>query len=135
MTKSRIALALIFAAPAPAVAGQIEGAGEPVTAETAIAIQRRQVVEGAGIDCRASADDIVVCGRRDLDRDRATLAAQRLPGDRVALDPGEASSGLQAMSAGTRSCAESRQCGAFIDFVKAGTVLLKIGKQILDPDD
>lgn len=133
MTKSRIALALILA-PAPAVAGQAEEAGEALTAEQAIETQRRQLVEGSGIDCRASGDEIVVCGRRE-DRERAALAARSAPGARTALGPGEPPSGREAMNAGTRSCAESRQCGAYIDFIKAGRVLVKIGKHLLDPDD
>ncbi|TFI57465.1 hypothetical protein E2493_14745 [Sphingomonas parva] len=115
--------------PAPAAADP-----PAISAEAAISRQRDQLLDGSGIGCRRGGDEeIVVCGSRNDDRE--PLAAQRVPGERVHLLPSEPPSALAAMSAGERSCAESRACGATIDFLKAGKVLVKIGKHILGDDD
>ena len=136
MTKSRMALVLFAFASVPAWSAPLPGETAEITAEQAIERQRRLLVQGTGIDCRAGVgEEIVVCGRREADRERGALAGQRDPGARTSLLPGEAPSGLAAMGAGDQSCAESRRCGAYVDFLKAGKILYKIGEHLLGRDD
>lgn len=136
MTKSRMALALFVAVPTPVPAAPPLVQEPEITAEQAIEKQRRLLVEGSGIDCaRGGGEEIVVCGRRGPERDREALAGQVVAGARVGLLPGEPASGLAAMSAGDRTCAESRRCGAYVDFFKVGKVLYKLGEHLLGRDD
>ena len=136
MTKSRMALALLVFASTPAWSVPLPGETAEITAEQAIERQRRLLVQGTGIDCRSGdGEEIVVCGRRGADREREALADQRAPGARTSLLPGEAPSGFAAISAGDQSCAESRRCGAYVDFLKAGKVLYKIGEHLLGRAD
>jgi hypothetical protein len=135
MAKSRMVALLVLVASEASALAAAPGADGPVTADAAVRRQRDQLLENTGIGCPRGSEDIVVCGARGPDRDREALAAQRVPGARARLGPGEPPSAAAAMGAGERSCAESRQCGATIDFLKAGKVLVKIGKHILGADE
>ncbi|QAY76158.1 hypothetical protein [Sphingosinicella sp. BN140058] len=131
-----MALVLLVAVPAPALSLPPAIQVSEITAEQAIEKQRRLLVEGSGIDCaRGGGEEIVVCGRRGPDRDREALAGQSVAGARVGLLPGEPASGLAAMGAGDRTCAESRRCGAYVDFFNVGKVLYKLGEHLLGRDD
>ncbi|MEO7178549.1 MAG: hypothetical protein ABIW83_06880 [Allosphingosinicella sp.] len=87
MRTTRRALLLLLAAAAPALAGP-----QPLTADQAIDIQKRNVQEAVGTaPCRrgGSVGDIVVCGRRGPDPNRVPFPDQREPGEREHLLPGE----------------------------------------------
>jgi hypothetical protein len=125
-----MAMTLMLIAPASALA-EPPSWESALTAEEAARRQRQQLVRATGIDCRGASDEIVVCGRRSSE----TGLALSTRGERQRLVAGEPSSGMAALRVGDRSCAESRQCGAFVNFFKVGKVLVKAGKHLLDRDE
>jgi hypothetical protein len=84
--RAAAALAAVFAA-APAFALEA-----PLTAEQAVEVEQAGVRDAVGTaPCPRDRDtgDIIVCGRRGADPNRLPLPAERLPGEREHLLPGE----------------------------------------------
>ena len=132
MAKSRLAL-LAFALAAPASAW----AQEPLTAEAAIDVQKRELQEAAGTaPCPRDevGDEIVVCAGRGPDPNRLPFPDEQPPGAR-GVGLGTAS---DAMNAGTSPCSAvgpNQRCSGGLDLFRVGTVLFKIGKHLLGKDD
>ena len=138
MAKSRLAGAAFIAlsAAAPALAAPLE----PLTAEAAIETQRRGLQEATGTapcDRDVTGDEIVVCGRVGPDPNRVEVP--RLPGDRIALLPGEPPSGRAALDATAQSPCSTvgpvQRCSGGLNVFHVAGVLAKIGKHLLDKDD
>jgi hypothetical protein len=140
-----LAVAAAAAAPAPAAAqpaSNPSGAAPSVTAEEAIDVQHRRLQAATGTaPCErdSPADEILVCGRRGPDPNRVPFPEERLPGERVALLPGEPPSALAALrsTAGSpcSTVGPSQHCSAGLPVVGVLTTLFKIGKHLLGGDD
>jgi hypothetical protein len=123
MAKSSVAIPLLLL-PLGAAAAQ-----PAITAEAALENQQRQVERAVGTDCRRSTDDseIIVCGR-SMQAYRVPFPDERVPGERRGLLPGEAPSGVSALSANTSPCSTTgpnQRCSGGLDFLAVGSVLIK----------
>ena len=129
----RAAAALLAAAAAaPAFALAPETA---LTAEQAVEIQQSGVRDAVGTaPCPRDREtgDIIVCGRRGPDPNRLPLPAERLPGDRENLLPGE----LPRAQASFDTCVIGCQpTGVRFDVFRTIKVGSKIVRHILGKDD
>lgn len=132
MRNVRVGLVTLLALPAAAGA-------QPVTAQEAIAAQRRQleaVIGGAARarDCDPAAEpgEIVVCGRDDGERHRLPLPVEPMPGERRRL-LGEAPTGTEAMAADR--CFRLCQGGVSVDLIGLVVGAARVAGRLLDPDD
>jgi len=138
------------AAPAPAAAqpavnpsaANPSAAAPSLTAEEAIDVQHRRLQTATGTaPCKrdSPADEILVCGRRGPNPNRVPFPEERLPGERVALLPGEPPSAMAALRAtAASSCSTvgpNQHCAGGLPVVGMLTTLAKIGLHLLGRDD
>jgi hypothetical protein len=118
---------------APAYAFQPAPALVPAfTAEEAIARQEVALERSLGIGCRREEGEIVVCAPLN----RGGIPFPEELGERKRLIAGEPASAGDALSAGTTGCTDRHAgCGGYVDFLRTGKVLYKIGKHLLGKDD
>jgi hypothetical protein len=123
------AAALLPAAPAYA-APEV-----PLTAEQAVEIQQAGVQEAVGTaPCPRDREtgDIVVCGRRGADPNRLPLPAERLPGAREHLLPGEIPRAQASFNTCVIGCQPS---GIMVNPFQVIMVGSKIVRHVLHKDD
>jgi hypothetical protein len=140
MTKSRMAIALLFAAAllgesaADAAPPPGDMPGDRLTAEQALdTYHRRFELAGQGrCSVVAVADELVVCGRRPLHPDRVPFPDLSEPGE-IVHHAGEAGGGGGALTADgcTRLCEQPLK----VDLLQAAAAVPKIVRHILHGDD
>lgn len=112
MTKSRIALLLLAAAPAAAPEAAFgQSPAPPATAEEALAAGQAIVRDTVRPDCTRGGEEILVCGRRDEDaRHRLPLRAEPPPraADRAA---GEQMAAVELDTSRCTAVGQNPQCG------------------------
>ncbi|MEA3061553.1 MAG: hypothetical protein QOJ94_1334 [Sphingomonadales bacterium] len=140
MAKSRLAAGLLL------IAWQAE-ADAATTAEQAMARYRRAFRPVSELRCpkSASAEDIVVCGRREgPDPNRVPFPEAREPGERVHLIPGEPPSAMAALNAASGDpCAmvgPNHPCGGSMTIMSLGGTsllggFLKVVRHLTGGDD
>lgn len=135
MAKSSVGISLLLL-PFGSVAAQA-----PLTADLAIAAQKRQLEATLDLDCRGNAelDEIVVCGREGRDPNRIPLPDERVAGARTRLLPGEPPPGSGALAATAQSpCSTvgpNQRCSGGLDVLRVVGVLAKAVKALTSDDD